>query len=309
MHPLRRPASSLFAYDDTMPCKSPYDWTAVIEQRSTITSPHDISLRMTVQSHGWVALEPWRWDEEAGVLSRSDLLGVPTTITVSQSGPRALDVRVEGHGSADKSAVEELVRRWLSLDWDPTEAVTVADAVDSEVADVIRRGGGRFLRGSNFYEDYLKTVCTVQINWAGTRRMAGRLAEEIGAGFVPTPVQVLDAGEAALRERASMGFRAKGIMESTERLLREGLVDESGVGAEGLLTYQVLIGLHGIGPYAASHLRVLLHDFSRVPVDSEVTKFFRERHGIGPKEVEPFLARWGEFKFLGYRLSRRLESS
>ena len=292
-----------------MPCKSPYDWPAVNVHRLTITSARDISLRMTVQSHGWVALEPWKWDEKAGELSRRDLLGGPATITATQGGPRALEVRAEGDGSADVSAVEATVRRWLSLDWDPTEAITVADGIDSEVADVIRRGGGRFLRGSTFYEDYLKTVCTVQINWAGTMRMASHLVHEIGEGFVPTPVQVLDAGEAVLRERASMGFRAKGIMVSTERLLGDGLMDESGVGTEGLLTYEALIGLHGVGPYAASHLRVLLHDFSRVPVDSEVTKFFRERHGIGPKEVEPFLERWGEYKFLGYRLSRRLESS
>lgn len=281
----------------------------MVSQVLTISSSHDISLRMTVQSHGWVALEPWKWDEKAGELSRTDLLGAPTSITVTQGGPRAIDVQVEGDGNADMPAVEATVRRWLSLDWDPADAITVAEGVDSDVADVIRRGGGRFLRGSNFYEDYLKTVCTVQINWAGTKRMAGRLVQEIGEGFVPTPVQVLDAGESALRERASLGFRAKGIMVSTERLLRDGLVDESGVGAEGLLKYDVLIGLHGVGPYAASHLRVLLHDFSRVPVDSEVTKFFRERHGIGPKEVEGFLERWGEYKFLGYRLSRRLGGS
>ena len=292
-----------------MPCKSPYDWTDVTEQRHTITSAHDISLRMTVQSHGWVALEPWKWNEEAGVLSRTDLLGVPTTITVTQSGPRAIDFRAEGEGNTDMAAVEATVRRWLSLDWDPTEVIEAASGVDGDVADVIRRGGGRFLRGSNFYEDYLKTVCSVQINWAGTKRMAGRLVEEIGAGYVPTPVQVLNAGEAALRERASMGFRAKGIMISTERLLKDGLVCKSGAAVEEALTYEALIGLHGIGPYAASHLRVLLHDFSRVPVDSEVTAFFRDRHGIGPKEVEPFLERWGEYKFLGYRLSRRLESS
>ena len=292
-----------------MPCKSPYEWVSMNHQSLSINSANDTSLRMTVQSHGWVGLEPWKWDEKAGELSRTDLLGVPITITVTQNGPRTIEVRAEGDGNVDISSVEATVRRWLSLDWDPTDAIEVADGVDSDVADVIRRGGGRFLRGSNFYEDYLKTVCTVQINWAGTKRMAGRLVQEIGESFVPTPVQVLDAGEAALRERASMGFRAKGIMVSTERLLKEGLVDEGGVGTEGLLTYETLIGLHGIGPYAASHLRVLLNDFSRVPVDSEVTKFFRERHGIGPKEVEPFLERWGEYKFLGYRLSRRLESS
>ena len=306
MHPLRRPTSGPVTYDDTMPCKSPYDWTAVTEQRRSLTSAHDISLRMTVQSHGWVALEPWKWDGAAEVLCRTDRLGGPTTITVTQSGPRAIDVHAEEESGTDMSAVEATVRRWLSLDWDPTEAIGVASVVDGDVADVVRHGGGRFLRGSNFYEDYLKTVCTVQINWAGTKRMASRLVDEIGEGFVPTPLQVLDTGDAGLRERAGLGFRAKGVMISTERLLEGGLLGESGEATEEALTYEALIELHGIGPYAASHLRMLLHDFSRVPVDSEVTAFFRERHGIGPKEVEPFLERWGEYKFLGYRLSRRL---
>ena len=146
----------------------------------TISSSHDVSLRMTVQSHGWVALEPWKWDEEAGELSRTDLLGGPTTITVAQSGPKTMEVRAEGTGM---SGVEATVRRWLSLDWDPTDAIEAADGVDSDVADVIRRGGGRFLRGSNFYEDYLKTVCTVQINWAGTKRMASVvLCRRLGVG-------------------------------------------------------------------------------------------------------------------------------
>lgn len=268
-----------------------------------------MSLRMIVESHGWVALEPWKWDAEREALSRTDLLELPTAIVVTQSGPRVIEVRVEGEGSPAAGTVEAIVGRWLSFDWDPADAIAVASKVDSGVADLIRTGGGRFLRGSNFYEDYLKTVCTVQINWAGTRRMASRLVNEIGEGYVPTPLQIMDAGEAALRERASMGFRAKGIMVSTERLLEDGLVDESGVAAaEKALTYDVLIALHGVGPYAASHLRVLLNDFSRVPVDSEVTSYFRERHGIGPKEVEPHLERWGEYKFLGYRLSRRLEN-
>ena len=271
-----------------------------------IVSTHDVSLRMTVESHGWVGLAPWNWDGTAEALSRTDLLGGPTTITVTQSGPRSMEVRAEGEGGEASGDVEAIVRRWLSLDWDPAEAIQVASAVDVGVADAIRRGGGRFLRGSTFYEDYLKTVCTVQINWAGTKRMAGRLVQEIGEGYVPTPIQILDAGEAALRERASLGFRAKGIVVSTEKLLADGLVDEAGLAAEGLLTYDTLIGLHGIGPYAASHLRVLLHDFSRVPVDSEVTSYFRDRHGIGPKEVESFLERWGNYRFLGYRLSRRL---
>ncbi len=291
-----------------MPCKFPYVNGVMAIRNFEMRSAWDVSLRMIVASHGWVSLEPWKWDTEREVLSRTDLLGVPTTIAVTQGGLRVIEVRVEGEGSPAAGTVEAIVGRWLSFDWDPADAVEAASKMDADAADLIRAGGGRFLRGSNFYEDYLKTVCTVQINWAGTKRMASRLVNEIGEGYVPTPLQIMDAGEAALRERASMGFRAKGIMVSTERLLEDGLVDESGVAAEKALTYDVLIALHGIGPYAASHLRVLLNDFSRVPVDSEVTSYFRERHGIGPKEVEPYLERWGEYKFLGYRLSRRLEN-
>ena len=291
-----------------MPCKFPYVKGVMASQKFEITSRQTASLRMIVESHGWVSLEPWSWDAEREVLSRTDLLEFPTTIRVTQSGPKVIEVNVEGKGSPEPGTVEAIVARWLSLDWDPSDAIEAASQVDPNVADMIGAGGGRFLRGSTFYEDYLKTVCTVQINWAGTKRMASRLVHEIGEGFVPTPIQIMDAGETALRERASMGFRAKGIMVSTEKLLEDGLVNETGAAEEDALTYDVLIALHGIGPYAASHLRVLLNDFSRVPVDSEVTSYFRERYGIGPNGVEGYLERWGEYKFLGYRLSRRLEN-
>lgn len=280
---------------------------ALISQYRTITTASDISLPMTVQSHGWVALDPWRWDAGEGVLSRTDLLDRPTSIAVTQSGPRAVQVRYDcERDEGSVLAIESIARRWLSLGWDPAPAVEAARAVDPAVADAVARGAGRFLRGSTFYEDYLKTACTVQITWEGTKRMTTRLVQEIGGGFVPTPVQVVDAGERVLRQQAGVGFRAKGILLSTERLLEGGFMDERGGAVEDALTYDVLIQLHGVGPYAASHLRVLLHDFSRVPIDSEVAAYFRERHGIDPASIDRFLDAWGKYKFLGYRLSRRL---
>lgn len=264
---------------------------------------------MVVGSHGWVGLEPWRWDENKGVLSRTDLVREPTTIDVTQSDSHSVNVEVKAwETNADSTEVEKIVRRWLSLDWDPIPAMDRALTVDAGVADAIRQGAGRFLRGSTFYEDFLKTVCTVQINWSGTKRMAKLLTEEIGGGFIPTPTQVLDAGDDGLRQRASMGFRAKGILLSTEKLLEHEFLDEQGNAVEESLTYEQLVALHGIGPYAASHLRMLLHDFSRVPVDSEVTKFFQKKYGIGPKEIDAFLDRWRTYKFLGYRLSKSLSA-
>ena len=56
-----------------------------------------INLGLTVASHGWVHLEPWRWAPEIGTLSHAERIGArigtialrqrdPTTLTVSWTG-------------------------------------------------------------------------------------------------------------------------------------------------------------------------------------------------------------------------------
>ena len=64
--------------------------------------------------------------------------------------------------------------------------------------------------------------------------------------------------------------------------------------------------LRGIGPYAASHLAMLLHDYSRIPVDSEVRRFCRERYDIGADQIAAFFDSWGAYRFLGYKVGRIL---
>ena len=262
-----------------------------------VDNPHGVSLYDTVRSHGWVGLRPWVWDSDAQRLSRIELLesGQTVRVEVAQESPPAISMSDggDGTGTGELARVEPLVRRWLSLDWDPRPALDVASELDAGVATMLRNGGGRLLRGSTFYEDFVKTVCTIQINWAGTKRMVGALIDEIGGGFVPSPRKVIDAGEDELREKARLGFRAKGLVESTESLIGRGLIDESGNGDGHRLTYEELIGLRGIGPYAASHLRMLLHDFSRIPIDSEVTRYCRDKLGLAPDEIEPFFRSLG----------------
>lgn len=277
-----------------------------------VDNPHGVSLYDTVRSHGWVGLRPWVWDSDAQRLSRIELLesGQTVRVEVAQESPPAISMSDggDGTGTGELARVEPLVRRWLSLDWDPRPALDVVSELDAGVATMLRNGGGRLLRGSTFYEDFVKTVCTIQINWAGTKRMVGALIDEIGGGFVPSPRKVIDAGEDELREKARLGFRAKGLVESTESLIGRGLIDESGNGDGHRLTYEELIGLRGIGPYAASHLRMLLHDFSRIPIDSEVTRYCRDKLGLAPDEIEPFFDRWGEYRFLGFRFGTKVAS-
>jgi endonuclease III len=82
-------------------------------------------------------------------------------------------------------------------------------------------------------------------------------------------------------------------------------MNEAGRGVDERITYAELIELPGIGPYAAGHVAMLLHDYSRIPVDSAVARFFRERYELAPDQIEPFFDKWGDYRFLGYRLSAR----
>ena len=56
------------------------------------------------------------------------------------------------------------------------------------------------LRGSSFYEDFVKTVLTINTSWSSTCRMVSALVAEPGDGAFPDPASVLDYGEERLRQ-------------------------------------------------------------------------------------------------------------
>jgi 3-methyladenine DNA glycosylase/8-oxoguanine DNA glycosylase len=192
------------------------------------------------------------------------------------------------------------VRRWLSADWEPAPAIAALPAL----ADLIERGGGRMLRGSTFYEDFVKTVLTINTSWSATCRMVAALVAEPGGGSFPEPLNLLDYGEDRLRIEAKLGFRARTLARATRQMLDDGAITSSGEGSPERLNHDYLLGLYGIGPYAAAHCRMLLHDFSRIPVDSSVTAYLRERHGYDPTAFAAEQSLWGDYLALGYRLTR-----
>ena len=272
-----------------------------------LASAHRLSLRATVESHGWVRLAPWHWDGCRERLWRPERLssGAVAAIAVRQTGPVELGVEVDAAlDSRGEDEVRGLVERWLSVRWDPSPAVETARRIDPAIAGRIEAGGGRLLRCSTFYEDFAKTICTINISWAGTLRMSSGLVREIGGGVFPTPRQVLDAGLDALSGGVRMGFRSRVLYEATRTLLDRGLMDEAGRGREDAISYDDLLSIRGIGSYAASHTAALLHDFSRVPVDSEVRRFCSERYGLAEDQIDAHFEAWGEYRFLGYKLAR-----
>ena len=65
--------------------------------------------------------------------------------------------------------------------------------------------------------------------------------------------------------------------------------------------------MSGIGPYAAAHCRVLLHDFSRIPVDSSVLAYLHAQYGCDAAEFAAGRPEWGAYLALGYRMVRLRE--
>jgi len=204
-----------------------------------------VDLALTIASHGWGHLAPWRWDAETGRLSRTERVGSRIgTLAVEQSDPSAVAVRWGGFSAADETELLNRVRRWLSVEWEPSAAM----AALPEAAALIERGGGRMLRGSSFYEDFVKTVLTINTSWSATCRMVAALVAEPGDGAFPGPEALLDYGEERLRERAKLGFRARTIALATRGMLDDGAIAASGEGQIERLEHDYLMSLKGIGP-------------------------------------------------------------
>jgi 3-methyladenine DNA glycosylase/8-oxoguanine DNA glycosylase len=274
------------------------------EHETVLNFRWPVDLALTVASHGWVYLAPWRWEPDTGRLARIERVGTRLgTIEITQRGPGGVIVRWAGYSTADETEILGRVRRWLSADWEPSGAI----AALPDAAALIERGGGRMLRGSSFHEDFVKTVLTINTNWSATCRMVAALVAEPGGGAFPGPEALLDYGEERLRERAKLGFRGRTVVLATRQMLDDGAISLSGEGLAERLEHDYLVSLKGIGPYAAAHCRVLLHDFSRIPVDSAVTAYLRERHDCDPAAFIEGRSSWGNYVALGYRLARLRE--
>jgi 3-methyladenine DNA glycosylase/8-oxoguanine DNA glycosylase len=276
--------------------------------RATLELDWPVDLGLTVASHGWVHLEPWRWEPESGTLSRADRIdGRIGMIAVRQRDATTLAVSWDGFSNSAKTEILLRAGRWVSAEWSPAAAVAALATGFADEAALVARGGGRLLRCSTFYEDFIKTLLTVNTSWSGTCRMTAALVAEPGRGAFPLPGEVIDYGEERLRQIAKLGFRAPTAVAATRRMLDDGVIDPAGHGAAERLDHDYLISHKGIGPYAAAHCRMLLHDFSRIPVDSVVVAHLRERHDTTPEAFIAARAECGIYLGLGYRLMRLKE--
>ncbi|MEQ5817679.1 hypothetical protein J3362_19350 [Marinobacter sp. NFXS11] len=125
----------------------------------------------------------------------------------------------------------------------------------------------------------------------------------LAEGCFPSPLVLQGVGFERVGRACKLGFRAQTIANATNDLIENEMLSVNGDADEKLISYADLIAIKGIGPYSAAHCMVLLHDFSQLPIDSEVTAYLLEL-GVEPSSAERYFSHWEDYPFLGYKLGR-----
>jgi 3-methyladenine DNA glycosylase/8-oxoguanine DNA glycosylase len=283
---------------------------------TTITLParQPFNFHSVVNSHGWVQLAPFRFDEDRGTLSYTDRLsnGRVVDYLVSEA-PGGVQVETPARlGAAERAEIASTVSWMFGLDQD-FSAFYKAARHEPKLRKARRMAHGRVLRSPTFFEDVVKTILTTNTLWAATRRMNLNLIASFGEArsgsdskAFPRPERVAAAGPAALREKVRVGYRAPAIHEVAQRA-SSGELDVEGFKTSTLPTLELrkeLLKIRGVGPYAAANLLMILGRSDFIPIDTYAMKMVsHEWHRGRPvtaKQVEKAFRQWGEYKGLAF---------
>lgn len=272
--------------------------------------PPDYVFRRDVCSYGYFLLAPNRWDPATESLGRTFEVGEPGAwLTVravidQPAGSNGSPVRVrcdQRLDRADLASLRSQVRRMLNLEDQGVRAF------HRSAPEFRRSGRARLFRSPTLFEDVIKTVTSCNVAWTSTIRMNERLCTVVNPAF-PRPSQLARRKPGTLRARCGVGYRDVRIVEigrlfASGASAVDGLEDSSRPDDE---VYEQLLGLPGIGPYAASNVMQLLGRYGHLPVDTETMRHARSVLGMEGEDkrlrerVEEHYRPYGEHRFRAY---------
>ncbi|MCK5942823.1 MAG: Fe-S cluster assembly protein HesB [Planctomycetes bacterium] len=254
--------------------------------RLRVAAPFD--WRLCLFGHGWIALAPHRFDEQAARWHTVLRLGRATADAVVQpKGAGELEVALTARNALTRdqlAAARAQVRHMMRLDDDlaPFYAMCRRDPSRRWIA---RRGGGRLLRSSSAFEDLMKLLFTTNVTWSATEAMTNNLVGAAGskapsgARAFPTPRQCL-RDEAFYRDVVRCGYRAQAAIELAEQFAT-GVLDDAAFYAEpsSERLWTRLCNLRGFGPYAAGQMMRLCGHYQHLAIDSWCRARFADLDG------------------------------
>jgi 3-methyladenine DNA glycosylase/8-oxoguanine DNA glycosylase len=279
-----------------------------------ITPPSAFNLPAVVSSHGWIQMAPFAETPDHGLLYVIRLTtGKVLLFDVHTIGT---DLKVSATEILDEAEQAELSRTvtWmLDLDQDFTEFYALARQ-EPKLARMVERQAGRVLRSPTLFEDVIRTLLTTNTLWKHTLRMCRELTSRYGEPLpcdpdqhaFPTPQRLAQVDEPTLREECRMGYRAPYVNELSHRVA-SGELDLEVLKTSSLSTQDLrkeLLGIKGVGGYAAANLLMLLGRYDYVPVDSWALKVvsneFFKGEAVTRKQVLSTFEKWGKWQGLVY---------
>jgi 3-methyladenine DNA glycosylase/8-oxoguanine DNA glycosylase len=268
-----------------------------------------ISFERTLFSHGLPFLPPGQIDEEHYIYDLSVRIGETVRRLRYTSHEGNLEVELDGRASnADLRAAERITRRVFRLDQNlaPFYAM-IRD--DERLSWAI--GAGRLLASPTVFEDVIKTICTTNTTWAGTRRMIGALVDR-GSGAFPDAQLLASTPARWFADVARMGYRGP-YVRSIARDVHAGKLDLEALlpntafeeEAKEEAVEEALRALPGVGPYAAAHIMQLLGFHHRLVLDSATRPRYLEISGkkrASDKTIVRDFKRYGPYAGLAFWL-------
>jgi 3-methyladenine DNA glycosylase/8-oxoguanine DNA glycosylase len=266
-----------------------------------------VDFARTIVSHGVAELPPNRVDLPGRALETTlPVRGGARTVRITARGTR---LRVEG--SADPK-LTKTVAHMFRLDEDLSGFY---ELVREDELAWCALGAGRMLRAPTVFEDVVKTICTTNTAWSGTRKMTAALVDNLGVKApgggrtFPTPQGMAEADESFYRDVIRAGYRGPYLKTLAEDVTA-GRLDLEELNDPELPDDEVaarLLALPGVGPYAAAHVMLTsLARYSRLVLDSwtrpTYCKLAGARSALKDATIERRFKRYGEWAGLAFWL-------
>jgi 3-methyladenine DNA glycosylase/8-oxoguanine DNA glycosylase len=276
--------------------------------------PPSFNLAAVIRSHGWFQMTPFSETAQQGLSYVIRLsTGKVLQFTVhADAGELRVDTSTP-LDAGEQSELSQAVHWMLAMDQDLEEFYALARS-EPKLAKMVERQAGRVLRSPTLFEDVIRTILTTNTLWKHTLRMCRELTTRYGEPVpddptkhaFPTSERLAQVGEAELTEFCRMGYRAPYVAELAQRAAA-GELDLEAYKTSTLPTPELrkeLMGIKGVGGYAAANLLMLLGRYDYVPVDSWALKVVsNEFYGgekVTPKQVLSTFEKWGKWQGLVY---------
>ena len=280
----------------------------------TLSARKPFNFTSVVNSHGWLQLAPFLYDENTNTLGYVLQLSNDRVIELTlRDGVDCVIVETMKLDKAERKEVADKVDWMFGLDMDFSRFYRASRA-EPKLEHDKKRSLGRVLRSPTVFEDVVKTILTTNTLWGATKNMTRKLVERYGASLqgepekraFPNPASIAASSPEVLKEAVRVGYRAPALHQLAVRVAN-GQLDLESLKTSAMPTLELrkyLMTINGVGPYAAANLMMILgrHDF--IPIDSYALKMVSHEwykgEPITAKEVEKRFEKWGEFKGLAF---------